>query len=292
MIGQIIISGLAMGAIYAIVATGYAFVWNTMAIVNFAAGEFVTFAAYIFVATFITALGFPFVVAALAAAVLMAILGAVFSITVFARLQKQRPLVAIISTVAFGIFLKEMARIIYGPEPLIYAGPLGSSGFHWMGIMVQWQQVLILAVVLVLTVLQTIVLKKTMVGKVMRAVALDRDTAVLMGVPVQRILAIAFAYASVLSALAGILLAPLFFVTTEMGSTVGLKAFVAMIIGGFGSIPGAILGGLILGVGENLGAYMISATYKDVIAYVFLFLFVFLLVRPEGILPERNANRA
>ncbi len=290
MLGQIIISGLAMGAIYALVAIGYAFVWNTMAIVNFAAGEFVTFAAYIFVATFITALGFPFVVAVLASAVLMALLGAVFTRVVFARLQNQRPLVAIISTVAVGIFLKEMARILYGPEPLMYAGPLGTASFTVMGVAIEWQHVLILGVVLVLTLLQTVALKKTLAGKIMRAVAIDRDTAVLMGIPVQKVLAGAFAYASVLSALAGILLAPLFFVTTEMGSLVGLKAFIAMIIGGFGSIPGAILGGLILGVGENLGAYMISATYKDAIAFVFLL--IFLVIRPEGILPERTADRA
>lgn len=290
MLGQIIISGLAMGAIYALVAIGYAFVWNTMAIVNFAAGEFVTFAAYIFVATFITALGFPFVVAVLASAVLMALLGAVFTRVVFARLQNQRPLVAIISTVAVGIFLKEMARILYGPEPLMYAGPLGTASFTVMGVAIEWQHVLILGVVLALTLLQTVALKKTLAGKIMRAVAIDRDTAVLMGIPVQKVLAGAFAYASVLSALAGILLAPLFFVTTEMGSLVGLKAFIAMIIGGFGSIPGAILGGLILGVGENIGAYMISATYKDAIAFVFLL--IFLVIRPEGILPERTADRA
>jgi branched-chain amino acid transport system permease protein len=260
MLDQIVTSGLAMGAIYALIALGYAFVWNTMAIVNFAAGEFVTFAAYIFVATFITALGFPFIVAALSAAVVMALLGAIFSRVVFARLQRQRPLVAIIATVGFGIFLKELAHIIYGPEPLMYPGPLGSSTLQLFGITIGWQQLLIVAVVVVLTVVQHVVLQRSMIGKVMRAVAVDRDTAALMGIPVQKVLAGTFAYSSVLAALAGILLAPLFFVTTEMGTLVGLKGFVAMIIGGFGSIPGAIVGGLLLGLSENLGAYWISST--------------------------------
>ena len=290
MLDQIVTSGLAMGAIYALIALGYAFVWNTMAIVNFAAGEFVTFAAYIFVATFITALGFPFIVAVLAAALVMALLGAVFSRVVFARLQKQRPLVAIIATVGFGIFLKELAHILYGPEPLMYSGPLGSSTLKLLGISIGWQQLLILAVVVVLMVVQHLVLQRSMIGKVMRAVAVDRDTAALMGIPVQKVLAGTFAYSSVLSALAGILLAPLFFVTTEMGTLVGLKGFVAMIIGGFGSIPGAIVGGLLLGLSENLGAYWISSTYKDVIA--FSLLLIFLAVRPQGLLPERHADRA
>lgn len=290
MIDQIVISGLAMGAIYALIALGYAFVWNTMAVVNFAAGEFVTFAAYIFVATFITALGFPFILAVVSAMAVMALLGALFSRVVFARLQKQRPLVAIIATVGFGIFLKEMAHIIYGPEPLMYPGPLGTSMVKIAGIQIGWQQILILAVVVVLMLVQHVVLQRTTIGKVMRAVAVDRDTAALMGIPVQKVLAGTFAYSSVLAALAGILLAPLFFVTSEMGTLVGLKGFVAMIIGGFGSIPGAIVGGLLLGVTENLGAYWISSTYKDAIAFGLLL--VFLAVRPQGLLPERHADRA
>lgn len=291
MLLQITASGLAMGAIYALIALGYVFVWNTMAIVNFAAGDFVTFAAYIFVGTFVTQLGFPFWLALASAAAVMALLGAIFSRVVFARLQKQRPLVAIISTVAFGIFLKEMARILYGPEPLIYTGPFESgSGVHVGNIVLGWQNLLILAVVVVLTIAQGIVLKRTMLGKMMRAVALDRDTAALMGIPVQRVLAGTFAWSSVLAALAGMLLAPLFFVTTEMGSMVGLKGFVAMIIGGFGSIPGAIVGGVLLGVSENWASYLLSSTYRDVIAFVILLLF--LALRPEGLLPERTADRA
>lgn len=279
-----------MGAIYALMALGYVFVWNTMAIINFAAGEFVTFAAYIFVATFVTQLGLPFFVALTLAAFVMAVLGALFSRLVFARLQKQRTLVAIIATVGFGIFLKELARIIYGPEPLMYAGPFGDSMLSVAGIKVSWQQLLILVVVVALTIVQAIVLRRTMIGKVMRAVAADRDTAALMGIPVQKVLAGTFAYSSVLAALAGMLLAPLFFVTTEMGSMVGLKGFIAMIIGGFGSIPGAILGGLILGLAENWSSYLWSSTYKDVIAFVLLLLF--LAVRPQGLIPERNADRA
>jgi len=290
MLAQVILSGLAMGAIYALIALGYAFVWNTMAIVNFAAGEFVTFAAYVFLATFINQFGFPFALAALMAAAVMAVLGAVFSRLVFARLQKQRALVAIIATVGFGIFLKELARILYGPEPLMYTGPLGTHGFDLLGVHVMYQQLLIFGVVIVLMVLQSGVLRRTMAGKIMRAVAIDRDTAALMGIPVQKVLAATFAYASVLSALAGILLAPLFFVTTEMGTLVGLKGFVAMIIGGFGSIRGAIVGGLMLGLIENVASYQISSTYKDVIAFVVLL--VFLAIRPQGLVPERTADRA
>lgn len=290
MLGQVIVSGLAMGCIYALIALGYAYVWNTMAIVNFAAGEFLTFSAFVFVATFTTSLHLPFWLAAALTAAVMAVLGAVFSRLVFARLQRQKALVAIIATVGFGIFLKEMARIIYGPEPLLYASPVGDGIVAVGGLRVPVQQIVIMAVVVVVMALQYLVLRYTTIGKVMRATALDRETALLMGIPVNRVLAGTFAFSSVLAALAGILLAPLFYVTTEMGTLVGLKGFVAMIIGGFGSVPGAILGGVLLGVAENVGAFTISSTYKDAIAFGLLL--VFLLVRPQGLLPERNADRA
>lgn len=290
MLGQVIVSGLAMGAIYALVALGYAFVWKTMNIVNFAAGEFVTFSAFIFVATFVNGFHLPFIVAAFGAAAVMALLGAAFSRIVFTRLQKQRVFVAIISTVGFGLFLKELARIMYGPQPLYYAGPFGYGALTIGGVTVTYQQLLIFAVTFTIMIGQYLVLRYSMLGKVMRAVAQDRETAALMGIPVNAVLAGTFAYASVLSAIAGILMAPLFFVTTEMGTLAGLKGFVAMIIGGFGSIPGAIIGGLLLGFSENVAAFLISATYKDAIAFVILL--VFLLVRPQGIIPEANADRA
>ena len=290
MLGQVIISGLAMGCIYALIALGYAYVWNTMAIVNFAAGEFLTFAAFVFVGTFTTTLHLPFWLAALLTAAVMALLGAAFSRLVFARLQRQRALVAIIATVGFGIFLKEMARIIYGPEPRLYESPFGDGTLELLGLRLPTQQLVIMVIVVAVMVLQYLVLRYSTIGKVMRATAVDRDTAALMGIPVNRVLAGTFAFSSVLAALAGILLAPLFYVTTEMGTLVGLKGFVAMIIGGFGSVPGAILGGVLLGVIENVGAFTISSTYKDAIAFAVLL--IFLLVRPEGLLPERNADRA
>jgi branched-chain amino acid transport system permease protein len=290
MLGQVIVSGLAMGCIYALIALGYAYVWNTMAIVNFAAGEFLTFSAFVFVATFTTSLHLPFWLALLLTALVMAVLGALFSRLVFARLQKQRALVAIIATVGFGIFLKEMARIIYGPEPLLYDSPFGNGVIQLGGLRLPVQQLVIMVIVVLVMILQYLALRYTTIGKVMRATAVDREAAALMGIPVNRVLAGTFAFSSVLAALAGVLLAPLFYVTTEMGTLVGLKGFVAMIIGGFGSVPGAIVGGILLGVLENVGAFTISSTYKDAIAFGLLL--VFLLVRPQGLLPERHADRA
>ncbi len=286
----VLISGLAMGCIYALVALGYVFIWNAMAIINFAQGEFLMFAAFLYVATFSLGLHLGFGVGLLLTAAAMGVLGAVFSRTVYSRLRHQSQLVAIIATVGMGIFLKEAARIIYGPEPFFFPGPLGTRMVPILGWPIPAQQLIIVGVALAVMLLQQILFRHSLAGKVMRAVAEDKETASLMGIPVDTTLALAFAYSAILSAVAGVLLAPLFFISTEMGTMVGIKGFVAMIVGGFGSIPGAVLGGLLLGVCENLGTFWISSTYKDALA--FLMMIAFLAWRPQGIYREPVTERA
>ncbi len=286
----VLISGFAMGCIYALVALGYVFIWNAMAIINFAQGEFLMFAAYLYVATFALTLKFGFGLCLLLTTAAMGILGAVFSRTVYSRLRHQSQLVAIIATVGMGIFLKEAARILYGPEPFYTPGPLGTRMMSVAGWAIPGQQLVIVGVALAVMLVQRFLFRHSLAGKVMRAVAEDKETASLMGIPVDTTLALAFAYSAVLSAVAGVLLAPLFFINTEMGTMVGIKGFVAMIIGGFGSIPGAILGGVLLGVFENLGTFYISSTYKDAIA--FLMMVAFLAWRPQGIYREPVTERA
>ncbi len=286
----VLISGLAMGCIYALVALGYVFIWNAMAIINFAQGEFLMFAAFVYVATFALTLKLGFGLSLLLTTAAMGVLGAAFSRTVYSRLRHQSQLVAIIATVGMGILLKEAARIIYGPEPFFFPGPLGTHMLPVFGWAIPAQQLVIVGVALAVMLIQQVLFRHSLAGKVMRAVAEDKETASLMGVPVDATLAWAFAYSAALSAIAGVLLAPLFFITTEMGTMVGIKGFVAMIIGGFGSIPGAILGGLCLGVFENLGTFYISSTYKDAIA--FLLMIAFLAWRPQGIYSEPVTERA
>lgn len=286
---QLIVSGLAMGCIYALVALGYVFIWNSMNIINFAQGEFLTFAAYLFVATFVLRLHASYALAFLATAAVMGALGMVFSRVVYTRLRRQSALVAIIATVGLGLLLKEGARLIYGPEPLFYRGPFGGRILALGDVRLSQQALVIVAVTLAILVIQAAFFRRAYTGRIMRAVALDKETAQLMGIPVDRVLAVTFGYASILAALAGVLLAPLYFVTTEMGTLVGLKGFVAMIIGGFGSVPGAIIGGLLLGTVETLGTFFISSAYRDALA--FLLMILFLALRPQGIFREAATER-
>jgi len=152
------------------------------------------------------------------------------------------------------------------------------------------QYIVILIVTIVMVVLQYVFFECTLIGKKMQATSQDKEMASLLGIPVMLMIMITFMYSAMLGGLAGILVAPVLFVTVGMGSSIALKAFAASIIGGFGDVTGAIVGGLALGVIETFGAAYVSVPYKD--AFAFLVLFGFLLVRPQGIFGERISEKA
>ena len=160
-----------MGCIYALVALGYVFIWNAMAIINFAQGEFLMFAAFIYVATFSIGLHFGFGVSLLLTGAAMGILGAFFSRVVYSRLRHQPTLVAIIATVAMGLFLKEAARLIYGPEPFYYAGPLGTRMVPVLGWAIPAQQLIIVGVALGVMLVQQVLFHRSLAGEVIGVVA-------------------------------------------------------------------------------------------------------------------------
>jgi len=152
------------------------------------------------------------------------------------------------------------------------------------------QYIVILVVAIVMVALQYVFFERTLIGKKMQATSQDKEMASLLGIPVMLMIMITFMYSAMLGGLAGILVAPVLFVTVGMGSSIALKAFAASIIGGFGDVTGAIIGGVALGVIETFGAAYVSVPYKD--AFAFLVLFGFLLVRPQGIFGERISEKA
>jgi branched-chain amino acid transport system permease protein len=163
-------------------------------------------------------------------------------------------------------------------------------GFSIGEVFFDTQYVVILVVTIVMVALQYIFFERTLIGKKMQATSQDKEMASLLGIPVALMIMITFMYSALLGGLAGVLVAPVLFVTVGMGSSIALKAFAASIIGGFGDVTGAIIGGLALGVIETFGAAYVSVPYKD--AFAFLVLFVFLLLRPQGIFGERIAEKA
>ena len=286
---QLVVGGLAMGAVYALVALGFTLIWNAVGIVNFAQGDVVMLGAYFAVGWCVDTWHLPVGIDLLVMLAFMAVFGWAFAVFVYRPVRNAPQLSAIVATLGLGMVLENSVVLIWGPEPMSSAGPFGNTTLQMFGARIYEQYPLILFALLLLMCAQEGMFRFTSIGRAMRATAQDAEAARLMGISTQRITTLIFIYASVLAGIAGWLLAPVFYVSAEMGVRVSLDAFAACILGGFGSIPGALIGGLLLGVIESLGGFYISSEYIDVIAFGVLF--VTLVVRPEGIFGEPQMER-
>jgi len=284
---QTIVGSLAFGSVYALVALGVVFIWQSMNILNFAHGQFLTLGTYIAVVTLHQGMDWPLWLAILAALGFVGLLGALFSKTVYERIRAQPSLVVIIATMGLSLIMENSALLIFGPRPRAFAGFFGRA-MIWVGkVGFLGNHLIALGIAILILAILSMLMKYTMVGKIIRAVAYDKDTAGLMGVPVFRFLACTFAVACILAVIAGILVAPVTYISIDMGTGIGTKAFAAMVIGGFGSIPGAIVGSYLLGLLEGLGTIVVGSVYRDAIAFVLAVLV--LLLRPYGLFgsPEK-----
>ncbi|MGE5578329.1 MAG: branched-chain amino acid ABC transporter permease [Syntrophothermus sp.] len=284
---QQLIAGLAYGCIYGLVALGYNFIWRAVGIVNLAQGDFVMVGAYMYAASFAMALSYPFWVAMALTAVAMALVGVVAQRIVYYPLRDAHPRTVLLSTVALSIFLKNFSIVAWGTYPVPARGLFGQAWMRVGGVTILYQYLFIFAFTGLLLAIQWFFFNRTTLGRSMRAVAQDRLAASLMGIDTPKIIAATFAYSSILAGIAGVLLAPIFLVSQAM-SAMGLKAFTASVVGGFGNIIGAVVGGLVVGVIEVMSASYVSSVYKD--AIVFLVLIFFLLVRPGGLFGKRTGE--
>jgi len=286
---QMVVAGLAMGSIYALVALGFVLIFNAVNVVNFAQGEFAMVPAFVAV-WLMSSLNIPFPLTCVITVIFMGVFGIVFQRIAYYPLRDRGFLPVVISTIGVGIFLKNGAQIVFGAEPFAMTRPTDATALDILGVFVDPQYIVIILCTMVLLAFQHFFFEKTMLGKKMRATAQDKQMARLLGIRVAKMIAITFAYSSILGAAAGILVGPIFFVTKDMGAMIGLKAFCSAILGGFGSVPGAILGGLFLGVIEVFGSYYISSAYRD--AFAFIIMILVLLLRPQGFFGEKIAEKA
>src|SRR6202042_817767 len=254
---QLLFTGIGIGAVYALVALGFVLIFRATSVVNFAQGEFSMVAAYLMV-VFAVDLGWPYWVAFLISIAGMALLGAVFNLTVYYPLRNRSFLPVLISTIGASIFLSNSVLALYGPQPQVLPGWLDTPGFQLGPVYLDSQYLIIIGVTLALVAFQYWLFERTLIGKKLQATSQDKEMATLLGIPVAGMIMITFVYSAVLGGIAGILVAPILFVSIQMGSTIALKAFAATIIGGFGDVAGAILGGFAIGIIETLGAAYIS----------------------------------
>jgi branched-chain amino acid transport system permease protein len=286
---QLLFTGIGVGSIYALVALGFVLIYRATNVVNFAQGDFAMLGAFAMVLLAID-LELPYWLSILITLALLVASGALFNLLVYYPLRNRSFLPVIISTIGASILLENGVLAAYGPRPQSLDSIFAVPGFSIGDVFFDSQYLVILVVTIVMVALQHVFFERTLIGKKLQATSQDKEMASLLGIPVMRMIMITFMYSATLGGLAGILVAPVLFVTVSMGSSIALKAFAASIIGGFGDVTGAIVGGLALGVIETFGAAYVSVPYKD--AFAFLVLFVFLLARPQGIFGERISEKA
>lgn len=286
---QQLINGVSLGSIYALIALGYTMIYGIMKLINFAHGDIYMLGAY-FGYWAITRLGLSFLPAIILAMLGAAIVGIIVERLAY-RPMRNAPRIAILITAIGVSFLLEYGMILFvSPQPKTFPPVFEATVYHIGPLVVNSQQIIILVVSLLLMGLLTYIVNNTTAGKAMRAVSFDADAARLMGIDIDRTIAMTFAIGSALAAAGGVLVGVYYnSIDPLMGMTPGIKAFVAAVLGGIGIIPGAMLGGIILGVVEALVAGIGLSTFRD--AAAFLILIFILLYKPAGLLGKNVSEK-
>jgi len=278
---QLLVSGLATGAIYALIAVGFSLLWQTSQTINFAQGEFVMLPAFFMLATMNA--GAPFWLAALVGIALsVLVLGWLFKVVIVDPMLKYGVLPLVISTIALSLFLKEAAKDFYSSQAQPFPTLVPATDLELFGGVVSTQSLAVLVVAIATVVALHLLLHKTRLGRAMQATAQNPTLARVLGIPVERMVLYSFLLNGVLVAIASILITPIYLAKFTNGEVLGMAAFLAAIIGGFNQVRGAILGGVILGVLDNLSAVYISSQYRG--AFPLLILIAVILLRPHGLL--------
>ena len=286
---QLVLDGVALGAAYALVALGFVLVLNAVGAVNFAQGDLVMAGGY-GAAVLAGFLPLPGIVLLPVVMLLMAILGLAVAALAYFPLLRRPPSAIFISTIAIGLLLQNGALHLFGPG-LRSAPPLWSGGQVTLGALaLSRQSVAIIAVAAVLVLGQRLVFRHTRLGRQLRATAADREMAAALGIRVYGMIALTFAIGAALAGAAGTLLANQFFLTPTEGGNLILKAYIAVVIGGWGSIEGAVLGALLIALFETVVAAALSYTAASALLYGATLAILFL--RPQGLLGEAAGRRA
>ncbi len=285
---QYLVSGISTGAIYALIGFGFAIIYNSTGIINFAQGEFVMLGG-MFGVYAMTTLGLPLLPAIVLAVVGTATAGMIFERLAIRPLRNATPLSLVIITIGGSILIRGVAMLLWGKDTHAMTTFSGDDPILIGGATILPQHLWIFAITVLIIVGNKLFFHRTITGKALRACAVNRRAASLVGIDVRRMVLFSFILSSALGALAGIIIAPLTMTSYDVGIMLGLKGFCAAIIGGMSSGLGTVLGGLLLGILESLGAGLISSGYKDAIAFVILLLILFF--RPQGLFHKADTER-
>jgi branched-chain amino acid transport system permease protein len=278
---QYLITGLTIGSIYAMVAIGFNIIYNVTEIINFAQGEFVMLGGLVMVFFHVVLrlsifLAFPVTI------IVVTLVGLLLDRFAIRPIRKPSVITLIIATIAASIIIKGTAMFIWGKDPLDLPAFSGRHPIHFFGAVIQPQYFWVIGFLISIVIVLTFFFDKTIIGKAMSACADNPDAASLVGINVKRMILFSFCLSAGIGAVAGIVVTPISLMEYDRGAMLAVKAFGAVILGGLGSFPGAVLGGLIIGVIESFGAGLISSGYKD--AFALIVLLVVLFFKPSGLL--------
>jgi branched-chain amino acid transport system permease protein len=277
---QYLISGITIGSIYAMVAIGFNIIYNVTDIINFAQGEFVMLGGMIMV-MFHVILGVPILLAFPLTILCVTFVGVIVDRFAIRPIRQPSVLTLIIATIAVSIILKGIAMLVWGKDSLDFPAFTGRNPIHLFGAVIQPQYLWIIGILVITVLVLTFFFEKMIIGKAMRACADNPDAASLVGINVKKMILISFSLSAALGAIAGIVITPISLMEYDRGAMLAIKGFSAVILGGLGSFPGAIIGGLAIGIIESLGAGLLSSGYKD--AFALIVLLGVLFFKPSGI---------
>jgi branched-chain amino acid transport system permease protein len=292
---QQLVNGLSLGSIYALIALGYTMVYGVLRLINFAHGDVYMLGAYTGYYLSRKLKGdepsLPSALLVMLGAMLTcALIGVVIERFAYRPVRRAARLTLLITAIGVSLFIENTAQLVFGPDPKFFPSLAPRADFRVGGVRLTSEQLTVIAVSFLLMVLLRLFILKTRTGKAMRAVSFNLDAAKLMGISTDRIIAITFALGSALAAAAGVLIGmQIPKIDPLMGILYGLKAFVAAVLGGIGNVPGAVIGGLLIGTSEVMVVGYLSSTFRDAIAFGILILV--LLLRPQGILGRAQKEK-
>ncbi len=286
---QQLINGLALGSVYALIALGYTMVYGIIKLINFAHGEIYMLGAYLgFYA--ITSLNLSLVPAMVLAMISAAIIGMLLERVAYRPLRSSPRIAVLITAIGASLLFQSTAQLVFGASFKPFPQAIPFTRIQLGPVFTTNRQLLIFGVAVALMIALHIIVQYTTFGKAMRAVSMDKDAAQLMGINIDRVISITFALGSALAAAAGILVGMYYNrIDPYMGTMPGLKAFVAAVLGGIGIVPGAVVGGLLMGVAENMVVAFVSSTLRDAVAFAILI--AVLLFRPNGLLGKNRTEK-
>lgn len=286
---QQLIYGLSLGCTYALIALAITIVYRGMDLINFATGEIFMVGAFLGYVFYVD-LNLPFIVAFILSIVSAYVFGSILERVFLRKLENHiDPLSLLLMTIALFIIIRNAAQMIFGSSAYRFPPILEQEVVSVGAISINSQYILVILTTVIMMVALYILISKTKIGLKLRAVAQDKTTARMMGINVSQMNNITFGLCSVLGAVAGIIYAPLVVVSFDMGQLIMLKGFTGAMLGGLGIIPGAVLGGVLLGIIEQFGTLYISSAYKDLISFSILLLII--LIKPNGILGKKEIKK-